>query len=158
MEGEDDWLRAMACVACAVLVALRSFWCEHRVVALNESLGPCCGGKHFWGHGNGCNDGRGGKYWKCNYGCRRPLKYLAPDEQEKRRARCVHCLALPLEAEGMSKADAGEMAETLLKVAAMDSDWLGLHVQWTERASNERLAQKVYLSLRRCTTLVMRFG
>ena len=31
-------------------------------------------------------------------------------------------------------------------------------LQWTERASNERLAQKVYLSLRRCPALVMRFG
>ena len=88
--------------------------------ALNEFLGPCCGGTHFWGHSNGCNDGRGGKYWKCNNDCRRPLKYLAPEEQEKRRARCVHCLALPLEAEGMSKADAREMAETLLEAAAMD--------------------------------------
>ena len=50
---------------------------------LKEFLGPCCGGSHFWGHGNGFNNGKGSTFWKCNNGCKKPLKFLPLEEQER---------------------------------------------------------------------------
>ena len=83
-----------------------------------EFRGPCCGGSHFWGHGNGFDNGKGGKFYKCD-GCKKPLVYLEPVEQEKRRERCVHCLALPLIAQGIDRDEARSLAEAGL--AALDA-------------------------------------
>lgn len=80
-----------------------------------------CDGTHFWGHGNGHNDGKGGNIYKCSK-CRKPLKYLPREEQEKRLAacNCVYCLAARLMKDGkLSKEEARAEAELIL---AMPSD------------------------------------
>ena len=90
---------------------------------LKEFLGPCCGGSHFWGHGNGFDNGKGGKFWKCNNGCKKPLNVLPLEEQEKRRALCVHCQALAIQAAAttaMTTAEARELAELAMEAYAMD--------------------------------------
>ena len=46
-----------------------------------EWCGPCCGGSHYWGHGNGHKAHNDGKIYKCG-ACNQVLKQkLSPTEQ-----------------------------------------------------------------------------
>ena len=89
---------------------------------LIEWRGTCCDGTHFWGHGQGFDDGRGCKIYKCdNSKCRKLLPYLPHEAQEKLRSpmHCVYCLAQTLMANGkMSKEDAKEEAQAIFATAA----------------------------------------
>ena len=93
---------------------------------LAEWRGPCCDGTHFWGHGKGFDDGRGGRIYKCgNSKCRKLLPRLTPEEQEKHRSagHCVYCLAESLMANGkMSKEEAKAEAAAIFATVAEGFD------------------------------------
>ena len=53
---------------------------------LPEWCGPCCGGWHYWGHGNGHKAHNDGKIYKCG-ACNQVLKQkLSPTEQIQQKA------------------------------------------------------------------------
>ena len=82
-----------------------------------------CDGTHFWGHGGGHDNGKGGKYYKCSK-CRKTLPFLPQHEQDKRNdeCSCVYCLAARLMKKGKSRAEAMAEAEGVLADAA-EMDW-----------------------------------
>ena len=52
-----------------------------------EWRGPCCGGTHFWGHGEGHKSkfAGGSRYWVCGQ-CKQLLKEKLTDEEQLERA------------------------------------------------------------------------
>lgn len=85
-----------------------------------------CDGTHFWGHGDGHSDGKGGKFYRCsNSKCKKRVPYLPPHEQLIRKAKCgcVYCLVAKLMKDGKrSKEEARAEAEALLAAAAEFED------------------------------------
>ena len=70
---------------------------------LPEWRGPCCGGSHYWGHGNGHKAHNDGKIYKCG-ACNQVLKQkLSPTEQIQQKT-------------------AAEEARLLQDMAAMNDD------------------------------------
>ena len=61
---------------------------------LPEWRGPCCGGSHYWGHGNGHKAHNDGKIYKCG-ACNQVLKQkLSPSEQKAAAEACAEARLL----------------------------------------------------------------
>ena len=77
-----------------------------------------CNGTAFWGHGNGYDDGKGGKTYRCGDSkCRKILKFLPPEEVQKRKdaCGCVSCLTEVFIKQGMGKEEARAEAKAALE-------------------------------------------
>ena len=78
-----------------------------------------CSGTAFWGHGDGYDNGNGGKTYRCgNSSCKKILPRLPPDEVQRRKEACgcLYCLTeVFMKEQGMSKEDARKEAKAVLE-------------------------------------------